>query len=256
MTADEPTTQPAPAVERARRPIVPAILALVAIAAVGAAGYVILRVRDHLQARAFVSLHGGTVEWNVGESTWRVGGETDVSLFKRNSWGFEFHGSPLQPDDLGRLADLHRVVRLDLSSVEAATPAALAVLRELPHLRELDLSRRVKRDGTTFGPLVDGGVFDSLAGLSELTELRLAGQNVSDADLDRIANLSKLDLLDLSGTPITDAGLARLARLPKLLTLDLSDTRVTNGAVATFLEQRPGVSVLAPTGNPAPESTQ
>ena len=99
---------------------------------------------------------------------------------------------------------------------------ALACLRELAQLRELDLWK------TRIG---DSGL-RHLRGLTRLNRLDLGHCNISDAGLQAIAGLSELEELDLWKTKISDAGLQRLAGLTQLRLLSLWTTRIHSAGLA------------------------
>ena len=64
--------------------------------------------------------------------------------------------------------------------------------------------------------------------LTEIYELGLSNDQVSDRRLPCLARLKRLRFLDLSNTRITDAGLKQLEVLPRLCSLGLRDTPVSD----------------------------
>ena len=94
----------------------------------------------------------------------------------------------------------------------------LAVLEELPQVRQLDLQ--------------DTNVNDAglahLSGLSELVRLNLKDTLVGDAGLEHLKGLTNLEYLSLSGTKVGDAVLSSLKDLTHLKELELDGTAVTD----------------------------
>src|SRR5262249_61646814 len=66
-----------------------------------------------------------------------------------------------------------------------------------------------------------------LKGLTDLVELALFRNPISDTGLSSLRGLTNLTELDLEGTNVTDAGLPSLAGLKRLETLNLRHTSVT-----------------------------
>jgi len=80
-----------------------------------------------------------------------------------------------------------------------------------------------------------------LAGLKNLTTLRLRNTKVTDAGLKELTNLTNLTTLDLAGTRVTDEGLKELKTLKKLTTIHLHFTRVTDAGLKE-LENLPNLT--------------
>jgi hypothetical protein len=76
-----------------------------------------------------------------------------------------------------------------------------------------------------------GKLLDSVAVLTDLQALELAGSDVTDASLAKLSGLVKLQSLNLAGTVVTSAGLAHLTKLKGLTELSLFGTRVNDGGV-------------------------
>lgn len=115
---------------------------------------------------------------------------------------------------LRRLARLP-IARLDLSGTDVSD-SGLAVLRDLPLLRDLDLSGASKKKRSDFS---DGGL-ERLRGLP-LTSLNLGGGwNFTDRGLEALRGM-RLKSLDLSDCRFSSDGLNVLRRMP-LSSLNLS----------------------------------
>jgi hypothetical protein len=72
---------------------------------------------------------------------------------------------------------------------------------------------------------------ESLKGLTELRELRLDGEEITDAGLLYLKGLTGLRVLHLYGRRFTDAGLMHIRGMTKLRELDLSDTKITDAGL-------------------------
>ena len=101
----------------------------------------------------------------------------------------------VQRDDEGRL------ISLNWTSDLLAKASDLAFLKELTHLRRLNLPEDVTDEGLAH-----------VAGLPNLVELIVSGKQVTDAGLVHLYELSKLQDLYLYDTKVTEAGLARLKK--------------------------------------------
>jgi hypothetical protein len=121
---------------------------------------------------------------------------------------------------------------------------------------------RLESPGTRFAPaLIDKvgslrltilnlegtGVTDDLlervGRCSDLRELRLARNPITDAGLVHLKGLTNLSRLGLGETPISDEGLIHLAKLPSLRSLDLYRTRITKRGLRTLCTDLPKVDV-------------
>ncbi len=102
--------------------------------------------------------------------------------------------------------------------------ADLEVLKEIPHIVELDL----KNAG-----IGDAGVAH-LSDLKSLERLHLEKTKITDAGLKNLSGLSNLVYLNLYGTEVSDAGLDSLKSLSKLTNLYLWQTKVSEDAAKAF----------------------
>ncbi len=104
----------------------------------------------------------------------------------------------------------------------------LAVLRDLPELRELRL----------FKANVRGPGFVHVRDLSNLTMIALSHSKATDETLDNLCHLTQLQVLIINNTlnapkeaAITDAGLVHLASLRNLTSLELNASNVTDAGI-------------------------
>lgn len=110
-----------------------------------------------------------------------------------------------QIDDSLFQGDPWDVVRLSLEGTQI-TDAALATLKNMPRLEELDLSQcNISDDG-----------MQHLQGLKKLKYLWLTKTSISDASIDALSTLKNLELLDVSETSVSSEGEQRLRKaLPR-----------------------------------------
>ena len=90
--------------------------------------------------------------------------------------------------------------------------------------------------------VTDAGL-QSLAGMKNLTRLRLENTTISDAGIDALLGLEKLEYLNLYGTKITDAGLAKLEKLANLKSLYAWQTGVTKPAAEALHAKLPKLMI-------------
>jgi hypothetical protein len=193
-----------------------AVLLLLVVIAFG----VWLSLHGHFLASSSLSLHGGDVEWSLSDWKWLRGGETTVAVdgTMRN----------VTDADVQQIPQLKHVVGLSLTNCAELSDQGLAVLRRLPELRSLDLSRHPSPYQIHKNPraLTDAALAH-VEGLRRLRELSLSGTSITDAGLARLKSLSELEVLDLTDTHITDAGLRHLKGLKRLRLLVLDSPDVT-----------------------------
>jgi hypothetical protein len=118
----------------------------------------------------------------------------------------------------------------------------LALLREVPGLRHLNLTRTRISDAGLFHVsklpaleiLLLGGTditdegFEMLESLAELQQLNLTNTGITDRGLRSIGQFAKLEALWLDSTEVTDLTLELLAESTSLQLLDLRKTEVTD----------------------------
>ncbi|QDU41224.1 Internalin-A precursor [Maioricimonas rarisocia] len=125
------------------------------------------------------------------------------------------------------------------------TDRHMAWLRQLPGLRELDLTRSPISDAGLFHisklhdletlmlgrtDISDDG-FEQLEDLKRLKNLNLISTGITDRSLEIVAGMSDLEALWLDTTDVTDAGLVHVAGLKRLELIDLRKTLVTDAGL-------------------------
>jgi internalin A len=132
----------------------------------------------------------------------------------------------LKPTDLAEIVKLPNLTRLDLSntSLDGVDLRSLSKLNSLARLN-LDSS------GATPTGLTDARL-PELQGLTDLRELRLAGNPISDAGIAELSPLRRLQRLQIAQTQITHGALKSVGRLSNLAELDLFGTAITDAGVA------------------------
>ncbi|MBX9787924.1 MAG: hypothetical protein K2Y37_03335 [Pirellulales bacterium] len=79
--------------------------------------------------------------------------------------------------------------------------------------------------------------------LSNLAELNLSDNKLTDAGMVHLSGLARLEVLDLSYNDVTDKGLAALVSLPSLQRINLRGTRVTDNGISELRRHRPTLAV-------------
>lgn len=147
----------------------------------------------------------------------------------------DFSGAWLIPESIGygreygdeAMRQLAAVLP-DLESIEGTgmlSAAGVKALATFRHLRVVDLTLKGRRYDY-HGPTG----FSYLSGVGSLEELRVNGEDLSDADLTCIESLDHLKVLSITSAEVTDRGLASLRKLKQLEKLWL-DARVTRGGL-------------------------
>ncbi len=209
--------------------LVVAIVALLSVVAVPVVNQ--LTLSWQMQAAGF------SVDWQIDEDNWMSGGVTNVNFKGLRSWP-----PGLDDPDLTILPRLRNVESLGLSEC-AVTEQGLAPLRGLNHLRSLNLARlNHLRYGTRVTGLSDACLIP-IQGLTQLHDLELAGNRITDDGLALIAGMPELESLDLTATDVTDAGLVHLQTLKKLNSVSLGGTRVTPQGARALQSALPGLEV-------------
>jgi len=84
------------------------------------------------------------------------------------------------------------------------------------------------------------------AGLPQLGNLILVGQDITDAGMKHIEGLTALRGLYLSGMGITDAGLASLETMTELRSLNVFPSAVTRDGMAALKSKLPKLEMTCP----------
>jgi Leucine rich repeat len=179
---------------------------------------------------------GFSVDWQIDEDNWKTGGVTNVT-YNHRSWQ-----SGSRDLELRILPRLLNVESLSLSECPV-TEQGLAILRGLDHLKSLNLARLEHlRYGSPLTGLSDGCLMP-IQGLSQLQNLTLSGNRITNDGLALLARMPALESLDLDATDITDAGLVHLQGLKKLKSLSLGGTLVTPQAARRLQSALPGLEI-------------
>lgn len=169
---------------------------------------------------------------------------TSLNLENRKSGGLTDAG-------ISQLKGLNRIEVLNLWG-HSVGDASLAVIGGMKQLQELQIGPTLKPAAPAGIKVTDSGLVH-LADLTELTQLRIRGSEISDAGLkflQAMRNLRKLDLaesritgqgfaeipvtveaLDLGKCPLENSHLARLIHLSRLGDLTLAATPITDEGV-------------------------
>jgi hypothetical protein len=212
------------------------VIAGLVVAIVGLLTAIAVPVVNQLRSSWLLEAAGFSVDWQIDEDNWMSGGVTSVN-YKRSSWL-----SGTRDLDLRILPRLLNVESVGLSEC-AVTEPGLVSLRGLNHLKSLNLARlNHLRYGSPETGLSDACLVP-IQGLSQLQDLTLAGNRITDDGLALIAGMPELESLDLTATDVTDAGLVHLHALKKLKNLSLGGTRVTPQGARALQSALPGLEV-------------
>lgn len=193
----------------------------------------------HMMAASVVALHGGSISWDWSEGKWQHGGDSTVDMSSA--------ARQLKDADLAALKNVHRLVSLNLAQCFNLSDEGLSVLRELPYLEDLTLSRAVNASSYSARPgQITDATLKNIKGLHRLQMLNLAGTSISDAGLQELKGLKNLYFLDLSDTNVSDQGLLALKGLPRLRTLIVDSPKVTPQGSAVLLQTNPNLDIQHP----------
>ena len=112
----------------------------------------------------------------------------------------------ITPAGLARLGNLTHLRKLELGGlpVESIHPTSPAWLRELTSLESLSIDVSQSLSGQ---PSIDGSCLSSLSHLTNLKRLSLRQVRASDADLANLSGLTRLEYVHLDLSRVTDSGL-------------------------------------------------
>lgn len=154
----------------------------------------------------------------------------------------------------GRMADaafdhLKRLAKLESLDIAAATVTdkALAILKDLPPLRQLTITRcknitdaglahlehqkSLERLELLYLPQVTNAGLQHIEHLPRLKALNLTEMSISDEGLKHLAGMPNLERLELLDTGISGEGLKHLKGLTKLRDLRLAGSPITDGGL-------------------------
>jgi hypothetical protein len=230
------------------------LFVLVTVAAVWL-GLTMKRIRDQERAVARILELGGDVGYDY---------QWDYKYRPRfETWSINSNSQPPGPQWLRRLfgpqwnVDV-LTVGIYRSTAVPATDRDLELLRNLPHVRAMDMNgsevitdaglRHVGRltNLTDLRILECAGITDEglahLSGLKRLNHLLLQKCNMDGSGLRYLAHLP-IEKLQLEFTPVTDAALEHVARFTRLTELSLQYTNVTNEGVARLKAALPNCRI-------------
>lgn len=205
------------------------LLVLVTLLAIGLGWFVYWRDAKGREAAAgdWVLHHGGGIaEFDSREATnppwWvRCLAETLPDRCLRTVTYVDFLKDPTDAD-LAVLRDLPNLKQLNLNNAARVTPARLAPLAKMRNLEVLYLMKT---------PVGDEGLAH-VRNLHSLKELWIEETGITDASMPWIASNRKLTHLDVDGAKITDKSAPLLAKLRSLEVLALRDTQITSRGLA------------------------
>ena len=223
------------------------LLVVVTLLAIGLGVFAYWRDAKRREAAAgdWVLNHGGSIaEFNSREAAnppwWvRCLAQTMPKQSLRTVTFVDFLKDPTDAD-LAILRDLPNLKQLNLNHAANITPARLAPLASLTKLEVLYLMNTPVGDaGLAHARNLHGlkeiwientGITDAsmpwIASNPELTHLGVAGTRITDKYAPLLARLQNLEVLALRDTQITSRGLAEIAKLPRLKHLYLMRTAV------------------------------
>jgi len=137
---------------------------------------------------------------------------------------------------LSHLSDMKSLVQLEVPGTPVTDSGLEALLKALP---------RDKIEVLWLGATqATNRTLESLAGMTQLRELDLAGLALTDDGMRSLKSLPKLRLLRLMGTGLTDKSVPYLSRLKALERLNVVDTEVTQAGAKALRAALPGCVVL------------
>jgi serine/threonine-protein kinase len=153
-------------------------------------------------------------------------------------------GNSIRGQGLKYLASMNQLVSLRLDKNEIYDPA-LSYLSRLSSLHKINLSNtNIQGSGLSYlsglklvsldlsNTKISRAYLSSIAKLTALEELKVAGTAFDDQCIDLLTPLRKLKILDLNHTQISDAGVGRLVRCEELEEVSLSGDAVDDTSIS------------------------
>jgi internalin A len=147
--------------------------------------------------------------------------------------GIDLHASWVTDSDMGALAALPSLTRLDLSMTRI-TDRGLLELKTASNLTDLNLY---------YCELVSDQGIAVLKGWQHLKRLNLRGTKITDSTLQFLNRLTSLEVLDIGFAQVTDSGLAQLNALSNLKELSIGGNKLTDAGLQA-LRQMPALANL------------
>jgi internalin A len=180
-----------------------------------------------------VFLLASTLMAAEGTDTWiNAAGGTAIRDHGGQIVAVNFHAGWLTDSDIGELAKLPALTKLDLSETRI-TDRGLLDLKTAPNLTEINLY---------YAELISDQGIAVVKSLPHLKRLNLRGTKITDSTLQLLNHLTSLESLDIGFAQVTDSGIAQLA-LPKLKELSIGGNKLTDAGLQA-LRQLPSLTSL------------
>ncbi len=151
--------------------------------------------------------------------------------------GVDLRSSWVTDSDLGRLAQLPNLARLDLS-LTRITDHGMRQLKSAPAIVELNLYYAEQ--------LTDEGMA-AVKNWKHLKRINVRGTKITDTTLEHLSGIETLEAIDAGYDQVTDVGLDNLISLPNLKELTIGGNKLTDMGLES-LRQMPGLTYLDLTG--------
>jgi Leucine-rich repeat (LRR) protein len=136
---------------------------------------------------------------------------------------------------LRTLKTAQEIEELNLYFTEQVGDEGAAVLRNLKHLKRLDLR----------GTKITDSTLEMLAGVPSIEWLDIGWAQITDIGLDHLTALTNLRWLTMGGNKLTDTALQFLRQMPQLEYLDIGGTQRTDSGLWSLLLNDAGVQAIA-----------
>jgi Leucine-rich repeat (LRR) protein len=125
------------------------------------------------------------------------------------------------------------------------TDTSLQFLRQMPQIEYLDIGGTQRTDSGLWSLLLARAGMQSIASVTELRELRMAGTAITAQGLELLAPLTKLERLNLQACKqLKDDAATILAAFKHLRELDLKDSGLSEKSIASLREALPQTQIL------------